>query len=58
MNRDKDDGVFPERPILLSTDDSERTGTHNVQQDNDWLTELEHEMEEMSKKWPGSGNYY
>lgn len=53
MKCDENDGEFTEKPV--STDNSNRTGTQHVEQDNDWLAALEHEMEEMAKKWPGSG---
>ncbi|MCI1030309.1 hypothetical protein [Pantoea dispersa] len=56
MKCDEKDGELPVNSV--STDNGSRTGTHQVEQDDDWLTELEHEMKEMAKKWPGAGNVY
>lgn len=53
MKCDENDGEFTGKPV--STDNSNRTGTQHVEQNNDWLAALEYEMEEMAKKWPGSG---
>lgn len=56
MKCDENDGELPGKPA--STHNSNRTDMQHVEQDNDWLAELEHEMEEMAKKWPGSGHAY
>ncbi|WP_346302856.1 hypothetical protein [Pantoea sp. Morm] len=56
MKHDKVDGELPVQ--LASNDNSEGTGTLHVEQNNDWLAELELEMEAMEKKWPGAGNLY
>ncbi|WP_394521036.1 hypothetical protein [Pantoea sp. SGAir0184] len=53
MKHNENDSELPGKPV--NTDNSNRTGPQHVEQDNDWLSELEHEMKEMAKKWPGSG---
>ncbi|WP_168926242.1 hypothetical protein [Pantoea sp. R102] len=56
MKHNENDSELPGNPV--STDNGNRTGTQHVERNDDWLEELEYEMEEMAKKWPGSGQAY
>lgn len=51
MTRDENDRGSPEEPADSGTRDDKKTQNSKSR---DWIGELERELQEITKKWPGS----